>query len=65
MKKLILTIAILLIAGTSFAQNYKYVNPYYRKDGTHVSGHYKDVSGDGVVENNWGTRFNNSNPYIY
>jgi len=30
----------------------KYINGYSRTDGTYVSGHWKDTSGDGIKYNN-------------
>jgi hypothetical protein len=57
MKKLIALSILLVIAATAFA-DMGYVNPYYRRDGTYVSGHWKDTSGDGNPWNNrkavWG-----------
>jgi hypothetical protein len=57
MKSLLLT-ALLVIAATAAWAEIRYVNPYYRGDGTYVSGHYKDTSADGNPYNNrkalWG-----------
>ena len=44
-------VAFLLLAGTAHAR-VQYINPYYRSNGTYVSGHYKDTSGDGNPYNN-------------
>lgn len=55
MRKLIISlIAIGIIlgsAGNAFAQ-IKYINGYYRSNGTPVRGHYRDVSNDGNSYNN-------------
>lgn len=42
------------IAGSAFAK-IDYVDGYTRKDGTYVSGHFKDTSGDGNSYNNANT----------
>lgn len=43
--------ALTMFAGESFA-SIKYVNGYTRSNGSYVSGHYKDTSGDGNPYNN-------------
>ena len=39
----------------------KYINGYYRSNGTYVNGHYRDTSNDGNPYNNadflWGKQF--------
>ena len=44
-------IVVSLIADTAFAA-IKYINSYTRRDGTQVSGHYRDTSNDGNPYNN-------------
>ena len=51
MRIVLALIMLLSICSTAFAE-INYVNPYYRKDGTYVSGHYKDTSRDGYDYNN-------------
>jgi len=51
MKKIILVIVITMITSNSYAA-IKYVKGYFKSDGTYVSGHYKDTSGDGNKYNN-------------
>lgn len=55
MKHLLATLAMLfaitLFADSALAE-IKYVNSYSRKDGTQVSGHYRDTSNDGNPYNN-------------
>ena len=55
MKKLMsLVIAVLIVIGL-VAEGHcaiRYVNPYYRSNGTYVSGCYKDTSHDGNPYNN-------------
>lgn len=57
MKKLIALLVFVSLASAAYAEM-GYVDSYYRQDGTYVSGHYKDVSGDGNPYNNrravWG-----------
>jgi len=57
MKKLLVIavvgIAILMAATDGFCA-IKYISGYSRSNGTYVSGHYRDTSGDG-------NRFNNAN----
>ena len=53
-KLLILTIALVMILGI-VANGYceiRYINPYFRSDGTYVSGHWRDTSADGNPYNN-------------
>ena len=53
-KLLILTIALVMILGI-VANGYceiNYINPYFRSDGTYVTGHWRDTSGDGNPYNN-------------
>ncbi|HYE22672.1 MAG TPA: hypothetical protein VD998_03735 [Verrucomicrobiae bacterium] len=49
----LLAVSFVAVAGTAYAE-IKYVKSYNRSDGTYVSGHYKDTSGDG-------NRYNNAN----
>jgi len=55
MKKLIVSVfalvAILTIASNGYCE-IKYVNSYYRSNGTYVSGCFKDTSHDGNQYNN-------------
>lgn len=56
---IVLIAIITLFALTKCAlADINYVDSYYRGDGTYVSGHYKDTSGDGNPYNNrkalWG-----------
>lgn len=51
MKSLIAVLLLMVFAGSAFAE-IGYVQSYYRRDGTYVSGHYKDVSHDGNPYNN-------------
>lgn len=51
MKKMLAVIVLLCVCGSAFA-DLGYVGPYYRRDGTYVSGHLKDTSGDGNPYNN-------------
>lgn len=53
MKKIVIMIIGLIILMGGVAQaRMQYINPYIRNDGTNVSGHYKDTSGDGNPYNN-------------
>lgn len=55
MKKFIMLAIALLMVLTVVADGYcaiRYINPYFRGDGTYVSGHYRDTSGDGNPYNN-------------
>ena len=51
MKRLVAIVIILLWSVNAFAA-VKWVNSYYRRDDTKVSGHYRDTSNDGVEWNN-------------
>ena len=56
MKKLILIFMFLILvflsmSTCSFAE-VRWVRGYYRENGTYVTGHYRDVSGDGNPFNN-------------
>lgn len=51
MKIVIIALAVLLIAQEAFC-SIRWVNGYSRRDGTYVSGHMKDTSGDGNPYNN-------------
>lgn len=57
MKRAIFILILLAISSRAYA-DMGYVNPYYRSDGTFVSGHWKDTSADGQSWNNrkslWG-----------
>lgn len=54
LKTALLAMFIFTATEPTFA-DIKYVSDYYRKDGTYVSGHYKDTSGDGQSWNNRGS----------
>lgn len=58
--KIALVIVGLLLAAEAFAGT-TYVNPYVKRDGTFVQGHYRTTQ-DSSVYNNWSTR-GNTNPY--
>lgn len=65
MKKFLFGLALLTVAGLSFA-NFSYakdvyVKGYTRQDGTYVQPHYRS-SPDIYVNNNWSTK-GNINPY--
>ena len=60
MKKFLLA-AALVFGWLSVAQAQTWVNPYTRKDGTHVDGHYRS-SPDGNPYNNYSYP-GNVNPY--
>lgn len=47
----LLFLAVFTMSEFAFA-DIKYVNGYSRKDGTQVSGHYRDTSNDGNESNN-------------
>lgn len=51
MKTLFLTFAFLLITTIGFC-GIKYIDGYSRRDGTYVTGHYRDTSNDGNPYNN-------------
>lgn len=59
MKKFLAIFVILALASLAFSDTW--VNGYTRKDGTHVSGHYRSDP-DGNKSNNWSTK-GNVNPY--
>jgi len=61
MKKLVLLTVVLVLAWIAVAQAQVWVNPYTRKDGTEVQGHYRS-NPDGNPYNNWSFR-GNTNPY--
>ena len=46
MKKIVLTLLFLAIASTAFA-SVKWVDGYYKSNGSYTSGHYRDTSNDG------------------
>ena len=58
MRIILVTLMLLAFTASCAFAAIKYVNPYYRSDGTQVSGHYKDTSADGNPYNNrkalWG-----------
>ena len=58
--KLIIT-AIIAAIGLSTVSADVYVNPYFKKNGTYVQGHYRS-NPDGNFYNNWSTK-GNINPY--
>ena len=49
-----LIIAVLIVLGVATEGHcaIKYINSYYRSNGTYVSGHYRDTSCDGNPYNN-------------
>jgi hypothetical protein len=51
MKTIIFTALLATICTASLAEM-GYVDSYYRRDGTYVQGHYKDISADGNPYNN-------------
>jgi hypothetical protein len=51
MKKLLLLVLFLGVSATSFA-GIKYIDGYYKSDGSYTSGHYRDTSNDGNPYNN-------------
>lgn len=51
MRTISLLILIVMATGIVHA-DMGYVDSYYRRDGTYVSGHWKDTSGDGSPYNN-------------
>ena len=55
-----LALAVLLLAAT-IVEAQVYVRPYVRRDGGHVTGHYRSYA-DGNFWNNWSTT-GNVNPY--
>ena len=59
MKILTWIVLLLLVASTAFAD--VYVQPYYRKDGTYVSGHYRSSPNSNPYDN-WSSK-GNVNPY--
>jgi len=54
MKKLMVILVLfgMIVSMSSANATIKYVSSYTRSDGTSVSGHYKDTSGDGNPYNN-------------
>ena len=50
--KILIALVILLGVVTSAYAEYRYVNDYYRGDGTRVSGYWRDSSNDGNSYNN-------------
>lgn len=60
----VVTVVVALLlsaAAAAFAQGSVWVNPYVKKDGTYVEGHYRSAP-DGNPYNNWSTQ-GNVNPY--
>lgn len=56
MKKIIIGLVLAVVAsvhlaGSAFAA-IKYIDGYYRSNGSYVSGHYRDTSNDGNPYNN-------------
>jgi len=51
---LLMVIGILVagFAGVSDAGTYKYINGYTTKSGQYRSGHYRDVSNNGIASDN-------------
>ena len=62
MKKLFYVAILIILGSVSFSAfaDIKYINGYMRKDGTYVSGHYRDTSNDGYSYNNANTLGYNS-----
>jgi opacity protein-like surface antigen len=60
-KKIILLAAVFVMGWLAVAQAQVWVDPYTRKDGTYVSGHYRS-NPDGNPYNNWSYP-GNVNPY--
>ena len=61
MKKTLLLTVVLVLGWLSLAMAQVWVNPYTRKDGTHVEGYYRS-NPDGNPYNNWSYP-GNTNPY--
>lgn len=61
MIKAVLFAVTLLFGWVNFAHAQTWVNPYVRKDGTYVGGHYRS-NPDGNPYNNWSYP-GNVNPY--
>jgi hypothetical protein len=59
MKKLVLAVVAFAMAAPAMAQ--VYVNPYVKRDGTYVQGHYRSSPNSSVYDN-YSTR-GNTNPY--
>jgi len=57
MRKLFLVLVMLLVTFVMVESSYayKWVNDYFRRDGTYVSGHFRDTSNDGNSYNNANT----------
>lgn len=60
MKQLILIMILIGLTGTAVAAD-TYVNPYVRKDGTYVEGHWRTAPNDTRMDN-YSTQ-GNTNPY--
>jgi len=60
MKKIVTTIVMVIFAIITFAQTTTTVKPYYKKDGTYVSG-YTKTTPDCTKANNYSTK-PNTNP---
>lgn len=58
-----ITLALVLFAGSSFAQNpnHVYVNGYYKSNGTYVEGYYRTAP-NSTINDNFST-YPNVNPY--
>lgn len=50
MKRISFLISIMIISTSVFADVY-YVDPYIRKNGTYVEGHYKTTPDDSIYNN--------------
>ena len=54
--KCVIAIFVFMVCWTSTRDlqiaGIKYINGYYRSDGTHVRGHFRDTSNDGIQYNN-------------
>ena len=61
MKKTIAMLMLLIALTQVCYASTKWVNGYFRRDGTYVQGHYKDTSADG---NPWNNVKNNNFPKL-
>ena len=61
MKKFVIIIALISVAGPVLAAGSHYTHGYTRKDGTYVTPHYS-TNPDSTKLNNWSTK-GNYNPY--
>lgn len=61
MRKLIITLILIVISQFAFSQRQVYVDGYYRSNGTYVQGYYRTIPNN-TVNDNWSTH-PNVNPY--